>query len=371
MEHLAKLLQEHFYNHPGMELRDAIKFLYQSSMGGGHLITDPRGALARLEEEWERTNGDPELPHAEPLGGGLCRLSLAVCKALGLFPSTVLSLFLGSAETFVQQPEQLNRSLELLYRLPFPPEEIGTAIQQYRAAGLPMVGHSEAYRRAFSPAYRIVLQSDAALLPLLAAIDRSRRAHPRTLVAIDGPCATGKSTLGARLSRLYGCPLFHTDDFFLPPERKTPERLAQPGGNVDYERFFAQILSPFSHGEPVRYQPYRCHSGTLEAARIIPPAPLAVVEGVYSLRPEFQPFYRVKCFLTAPWPVREARLLDRCGPAGLERFQTLWIPLEDHYFQSFSIANACDVHLETGSSQANAPLTNQTISTIDCPQKSC
>lgn len=50
-----------------------------------------------------------------------------------------------------------------------------------------MVGHSTAYRQAFSPAYRVVLQSDAALLPLLAAIDRSRREHPRTLTAMDGP----------------------------------------------------------------------------------------------------------------------------------------------------------------------------------------
>lgn len=77
MEHLAQLLQEHFRNHPGMELRDAIKFLYQSSMGGGHLIADPRGALARLEEEWARTEGAPALSPTEPLGGGLCRLSLA------------------------------------------------------------------------------------------------------------------------------------------------------------------------------------------------------------------------------------------------------------------------------------------------------
>lgn len=360
MEYLAKLLQEHFRNHPGMELRDAIKFLYQSSMGGGHLIADPRGALARLEEEWDRTDGNPALPPTEPLGGGLCRLSLAACKGLGLAPSTVLALFHRGAEEYVRQPEQLDRSLELLYRLPFPPEEIEAALRQYRAAGLPMVGHSAAYRRVFSPAYRVVLQSDAALLPLLAAIGRSRRAHPRTLAAIDGPCATGKSTLGARLSLLYGCPLFHTDDFFLPPERKTPERLAQPGGNVDYERFFAQVLAPLSHGEPVRYQPYRCHSGALETARTIPSAPLAVVEGVYSLRPEFQPLYQVKCFLTAPWPVREARLLDRCGPDGLERFQTLWIPLENQYFRAFSIADVCDVHLETGSSQAGTLCSPQT-----------
>lgn len=355
MEYLAKLLQEHFCNHPGMELRDAIKFLYQSSMGGGHLIADPRGALARLEEEWDRTDGNPALPPTEPLGGGLCRLSLAACKGLGLAPSTVLTLFLWGTEEFFQQPERLDRSLELLYLLPFPSEEVRAAIRQYRAAGMPMVGHSVAYRRAFSPAYRVVLQSDAALLPLLAAIDRSRREHPRTLTAMDGPCATGKSTLGARLSQIYGCPLFHTDDFFLPPERKTPERLAQPGGNVDYERFFAQVLAPLSRGEPVLYQPYRCHSGALAAARTIPPAPLAVVEGVYSLRPEFQPLYQVKCFLSAPWPVREARLLERCGPEGLERFRTLWIPLEDRYFQAFSISDACDTILETGKTISCAP----------------
>ena len=162
MEHLAQLLQEHFRNHPGMELRDAIKFLYQSSMGGGHLIADPRGALARLEEEWTRTEGAPALSPTEPLGGGLCRLSLAACKGLGLAPSTVFALFLRGTEEFSRQPERLDRSLELLYRLPFPPKEIEAAIRQYRAAGLPMVGHSTAYRQAFSPAYRVVLQSDAA-----------------------------------------------------------------------------------------------------------------------------------------------------------------------------------------------------------------
>lgn len=304
MEHLAQLLQEHFRNHPGMELRDAIKFLYQSSMGGGHLIADPRGALARLEEEWARTEGDPALSPTEPLGGGLCRLSLAACKGLGLAPSTVFALFLRGTEEFSRQPERLDRSLELLYRLPFPPKEIEAAIRQYRAAGLPMVGHSTAYRQAFSPAYRVVLQSDAALLPLLAAIDRSRREHPRTLTAMDGPCATGKSTLGARLARLYSCPLFHMDDFFLPPERKTPERLAQPGGNVDYERFFAQVLSPLSRGEPVLYQPYRCHSGTLEAARTIPPPPWLWWKEFTPCAQNFSPCIRSSAFSPPP---------GRCG----------------------------------------------------------
>ena len=60
------------------------------------------------------------------------------------------------------------------------------------------------------------------------------------IVAIDGCCASGKSTLGARLSETLGCPLFHLDDFFLRPEQRTPERFAEPGGNVE-ERYCREM----------------------------------------------------------------------------------------------------------------------------------
>ena len=45
---LAELLKEHYDNHPGMEVRDAVNFLYQSHMGPGHLVDDEGVALARL-----------------------------------------------------------------------------------------------------------------------------------------------------------------------------------------------------------------------------------------------------------------------------------------------------------------------------------
>lgn len=54
MSDLAELLKEHYDNHPAMEVRDAIKFIYQSHMGPGHLISDERAALDRLAEEWDR-----------------------------------------------------------------------------------------------------------------------------------------------------------------------------------------------------------------------------------------------------------------------------------------------------------------------------
>lgn len=78
---------------------------------------------------------------------------------------------------------------------------------------------------------------------MLDAIDQGLKNGPLR-VAIDGPCASGKSTLGQLLAGVYGCPLIRMDDFFLRPEQRSPERLAQPGGNVDYERFSREVLSP-------------------------------------------------------------------------------------------------------------------------------
>ena len=301
MNPLAPLLEQHAKNHPELELQDAIKFLYQSCMGPGHLVLDPQAVLGRLDAEWANVEGDADAPLTEPLGNGLCRLSLAACKGQGLEPSTLAALFLHTAQTVTPDRQGLEDSLNLLYNLSFPREDVDQALEDYRKAGMPAVHHSARYRKAYAPAYRVVEQDLARLLPLLSAIDRHRRTHTQTLVALDGPCATGKTTLGGFLSRLYQCPLFHMDDFYLPPERKTAQRLAEPGGNVDSERFFTEVLSPLSRGKTVRYRPYRCQSGTLGPELVVPPTPLAVVEGVYSLRPDLESYYH--CLLyTSPSP---------------------------------------------------------------------
>ncbi|MEM5780709.1 MAG: hypothetical protein AAGU02_06145, partial [Lawsonibacter sp.] len=86
MDSLAELLKEHFSNHPGMEVRDAVKFLYQSYMGGGHLIPDESAALDHLEAEWAQVEAAPAAPLGESLGNGLFRLHLDACKGMGLSP---------------------------------------------------------------------------------------------------------------------------------------------------------------------------------------------------------------------------------------------------------------------------------------------
>ena len=68
------------------------------------------------------------------------------------------------------------------------------------------------------------------------------------VIAIDGRCGSGKTTLATQLSERLGANLIHMDDFFLRPEQRTPERLATPGENIDHERFLSEVLLPLRQG---------------------------------------------------------------------------------------------------------------------------
>lgn len=341
MDTLAQLLQEHFDNYPNMEIQDAVKFLYQSHMGPGHLIADESAAMTRLNAEWDST---PDIPRSRPyesIGNGLCRFYISCCKGIGLSPKTLHSLFCLTANTWVSDPASLENSLELLYALPFPKEEIDRYLTQYRADGYPMVSHSDRYRQLYSPAYRIVRQEYAKLLPILCSVDALMAETDCVRLAIDGPCASGKSTLGRLLAQIYHCPLFSMDDFFLRPEQRTRNRLTEPGGNVDYERFDREVLSPLCKQEPVIYRRWDCHLQEFAPARKIEPAPLVIVEGSYALRPDFRDRYHLRIWAEAPWEIRRQRLLNRDGPEMMKHFQSLWIPMEDRYFSTCQVKECC------------------------------
>ena len=343
MSDLAELLKEHYDNHPAMEVRDAIKFIYQSHMGPGHLISDERAALDRLAEEWARLPADPSSPLSEPLGNGLCRLSLSTCKGIKLSIKTLNRLFVLTARKTVLDRAGLEQDLELLQALPFSQESSKRYLAQYRAQGCPALSHSKTYRDTYSPAYRVVSQYYVNQIPLLAAVDQLLTQGQPVLVAIDGPCASGKSTLGAALAELYCCPLLHMDDFFLLPQDRTPERLAKPGENVDHERFDREVLSPLCHGQTAVYRPWQCRSGCFGPAVPVEPGPLTVVEGSYSLHPSLRDRYQLRVWVEAPWEVRRTRL-ERRDPGSVDRFLNLWVPLEDHYFQACHVKDCCQIH---------------------------
>ena len=178
---------------------------------------------------------------------------------------------------------------------------------------------------------RLSIAGSEALLELL---DRRLADGKPLILAIDGRSAAGKTTLAENLAKLFGGQVFHMDDFFLRPEQRTPERLREPGGNVDRERFREEVLLPLSRREPVRVRRFCCHTGTMEPPVEIPWTPFSIVEGAYSLHPELAEFYQCTLFLTVPPAVQHARILRRNGAEQAQTFFRRWIPMEEHYIQA-------------------------------------
>ena len=162
------------------------------------------------------------------------------------------------------------------------------------------------------------------------------------IVAIEGNCTAGKTTLTAVLEKEYDCNVFHMDDFFLRPEQRTPERYAQPGGNVDYERFREEILIPLRQGGVFSYRPFSCKTFTLKDAVEVQPKQLNIVEGTYCLHPYFGDVYDLKVFMSVSQELQTQRILQR--PEFLhKRFFGEWIPMEQTYFDHYQIRQKCDV----------------------------
>ncbi len=62
---------------------------------------------------------------------------------------------------------------------------------------------------------------------LLSALEKKPEAK---VIVIDGMCGSGKSTLAAALGKQMVGEVIHMDDFFLPFDLRTKERLSAPGG---------------------------------------------------------------------------------------------------------------------------------------------
>lgn len=123
--------------------------------------------------------------------------------------------------------------------------------------------------------------------PVLLEVDKLLKLNENKLiVAIDGKCASGKTTLGYYLQSEYDCNLFHMDDFFLREEQKTEERVNEIGGNVDYERFKTEVVDKLLKKQDVEYRKYSCKDQRInEFADVIKHKRLNIIEGSYSQHP--------------------------------------------------------------------------------------
>ena len=183
------------------------------------------------------------------------------------------------------------------------------------------------------------------LAPVIEAAEALCGAKRPVIVALDGMAAAGKTTAAQALAARWGAPVVHMDDFFLPPELRTPERLAEPGGNVHYERFAAEVLPGLRAGMPFSYRVFDCSVMDYRGEASVPSAPVVIVEGSYALHPRFGDYADVTVFLAVDPAEQERRIRARNGPDGWTDFCDRWIPMENAYHAAFRLRETADIVL--------------------------
>lgn len=326
-----------FRRRPYAEVQDIVKYCYQAAFGQGHLLSSE--ALSYLEAESKDLVWRSEIL-TEAVGDHFTRVNLHPWLKVSLPLPYLYALMTfpyerQSDEAFLSY---LKSAVKTLPELGFPREELEKGIDEYLKGGIRAVHHSEEYRSAEAPAYRIIGNEAAGAIPVLEALRPEDR-----IIAIDGRCASGKTTLAEVLSKMLNAPVIHLDDFFLPLELRSEERLSEPGGNVHYERFLEEVIAPLRDHDKISYRIFDCSSCDYISKAELPAYDYLIIEGSYSHHPYFRDYADIRVFKDIESAEQLRRLGIREDQESLERFRLRWIPMEEKYFHTFRIKEKADI----------------------------
>jgi molybdopterin-guanine dinucleotide biosynthesis protein A len=198
------------------------------------------------------------------------------------------------------------------------------------------------------------LRSSAAVLWIMDAVTERQEAASGSpvVVAIDGPSCAGKSILATALALRSGAAVVEGDDFYrhtLPrltvPQREAMSDAAVADAVIDWERLRAEALLPLQARRSATFQPYDwdADDGRLAPPKIIPPADVLIVEGVYAARPELTDLVDVAVYLGVDPQVRARRYAERENDPDWRRF---WERGEAYYFRAVRPAAGYDIRLD-------------------------
>ncbi len=334
-------LMEQAKLHPSIQPQDMIKLCYQAAFGAEHLLKDSAKAQEIFNQEFSAANFAAPFLY-EKISQNCCRIHLSAWRQCGLPPEWLFRMFSSSAipsgteanfRHLLQEAEQL--TVEKL--LPFSLSDWKSALQAYWNNGGGALHHSDRYRHSEHPSYRLVCTRFIRLLPLLELLAKQSKEKDALVIALDGRAASGKTSMANQLSQILNAGIVHMDDFFLPAALRTQARLSEPGGNVHYERFAAEVLPHITYEKPFSYRRFDCSTMNFGNLQNVPASKWRLVEGAYSNHPFFNDYADIRVFCDVEPHEQMRRITLRNGPEKAQIFASRWIPLEERYFQHYNI----------------------------------
>jgi uridine kinase len=144
---------------------------------------------------------------------------------------------------------------------------------------------------------------------------------PVRLIGIDGHAGSGKSTFAGQLAdALGGAPVLRLDD------------IASHEELFDWtDRLLAQVIEPLAQGRTAHYAPYDWRARRFGPDRLLPPAPVILVEGVGAGRRALRPHLAQLLWMELPHEEAWTRGRNRDGEEQRE-FWAGWVEAERRHF---------------------------------------
>ena len=326
-----ELFEMYFKRYPLGTMQDFVKYLYQATLGSGHLVHNIDDNYIYLEQEYDSIVYDETHELFEEISEELVRVHLEA------IPRKYLRYY---HHFFMESVKVMDNDLPCVLQsisesdIPFAYPLWKEYIDKYIQDGCPIARHSIVFRENYHPHYRLMHKK---FIPYISLLEKIEKLDSLNVIAIDGNSGSGKSTLANLLSNTFGYSIVSMDDFFLQPHQRTKERLAEVGGNVDYERFFEEVIVPLQGKKDFEYQVFDCSCMQLTSSKSIVFDKGIIVEGSYSLHPCFGEYYDYSIFLEVDEEIQKQRILKRNGEQMLSRFINEWIPKENAYFHQYEI----------------------------------
>lgn len=137
----------------------------------------------------------------------------------------------------------------------------------------------------------------------------ARARGERSVVAVTGPVAAGKSTLARALVGAMGGCIVSTDNY-LPDYERTPEHLRDLPESSDLARL-ARDLAELRQGRATRIPQWSFEVHARVGELLVEPAELIVVEGLHALHELPRAHVDIGVFVEAPREARWARAVAR------------------------------------------------------------
>lgn len=354
---LKNVIEANVARYPKMQPQDVVKIVYQHVFGNGPVAGTKEENWKFIQKEYETVRfanqGEERLdvPFMEDLGNWYARINLLAVpnetrlETLNDAYMATACINSGNMEYFLSRLYFLKELTEY-GMFEFGLKQLEEYLSEYEKMGYPSPVHSGRYKEFYDPAYRVIDVRYIRLFELIETIRSLLKEKGHLVVAFDGRKCAGKNLAADLLTYIFDATVIHMDDFVLPYEKRTKERMLEPGGCMDVMRFRDEVARHLKKREDFSYRRYDEVIQNLGARVDVENKPLMIVEGTYSQHIEYRYVYDLKVFFDVSTPTQQQMLYQQGGPEYLEAWNNFWLPLQENYFEQTEIKDKSDLVIE-------------------------